>query len=62
MRKGSGGKLPAGCEAVFGDALDGSTWSERVAGCDTVVHLVGVADPSPAKAPQFRSVDLAGRG
>jgi nucleoside-diphosphate-sugar epimerase len=60
VRKGSEGKLAAGCEAAVGDALDGSTWSEQVAGCDTMVHLVGVARPSPAKSAQFRSVDLAG--
>lgn len=35
------------------------TFSGRVAPCDTFVQLVGVAHPSPAKAPQFRSIDLA---
>ena len=30
-----------------------------MAGCDTMVHLVGVSHPSPAKAAQFRSIDLA---
>jgi uncharacterized protein YbjT (DUF2867 family) len=29
-----------------------------VAGCDTFVHLVGVAHPSPSKAEQFREIDL----
>jgi uncharacterized protein YbjT (DUF2867 family) len=60
VRAGSEGRLAAGCEAVIGDALDGSSWSGHVAGCDAMVHLVGVAHPSPAKAAQFRSVDLAG--
>jgi nucleoside-diphosphate-sugar epimerase len=60
VRKGSEGKLADGCELVIGDALDGSTWSDRVAGCDTMVHLVGAAHPSPAKARQFQSIDLAG--
>src|SRR4051812_16994439 len=60
VRAGSEGKLVAGCEAVIGDALDSAAWRERVRGCDTFVHLVGVAHPSPAKAPQFRSIDLAG--
>ena len=32
---------------------------EFAAGCDTLVHLVGVAHPSPAKKAQFRSIDLA---
>src|SRR5947209_12287285 len=60
VRAGSESKLAAGCEAVIGDALDSAAWCERVKGCDTFVHLVGVAHPSPAKAPQFRSLDLAG--
>jgi uncharacterized protein YbjT (DUF2867 family) len=60
VRPGSEHKLPARCEPVTGDALDGSTWSGAVRGCDTMVHLVGVAHPSPAKAAQFRSIDLAG--
>ena len=54
------GTAPAGCETVTGDALDSSQWADRVRGCDTFVHLVGVAHPSPAKAAQFRSIDLAG--
>jgi len=60
VRPGSERKLPARCEPVTGDALDPSTWGNAVAGCDTFVHLVGVAHPSPAKAAQFRSIDLAG--
>jgi len=60
VRAGSERKLAAGCEAVVGDALDSSAWASRVKGCDTFVHLVGVAHPSPAKAEQFRSIDLAG--
>jgi uncharacterized protein YbjT (DUF2867 family) len=60
VRPGSDGKLAAGCEAVIGDALDMSGWSRRVKGCDTFIHLVGVAHPSPAKAEQFRTIDLAG--
>src|SRR5215471_6025395 len=54
------GPAPAGCEAVMGNALDSGTWADRIQGCDTFVHLVGVAHPSPAKAAQFRSIDLAG--
>ena len=60
VRPGSEAKLPPGCRAVTGDALDASTWRQQLAGCDALVHLVGVAHPSPAKAAQFRSVDLAG--
>jgi nucleoside-diphosphate-sugar epimerase len=60
VRPGSEGKVAAGCETVTGDALDSSTWGDWVRDCDTMVHLVGVAHPSPAKAAQFRSVDLTG--
>jgi uncharacterized protein YbjT (DUF2867 family) len=57
-RRGSEGRLPAGCEVVSGDALDAATYQQHVRTADTLVHLVGVAHPSPAKADQFRAVDL----
>jgi uncharacterized protein YbjT (DUF2867 family) len=44
---------------VTGDPLDSASYRQSVVGCDTLVHLVGVSHPSPAKAAQFRSVDLA---
>ena len=59
VRKGSEKKLPAGCEPVFGNALDGTTFESAVAPADTFVQLVGVPHPSPAKAKQFREIDLA---
>lgn len=63
VRPGSEKKLPAGCIAVVGDALDGSSYAEKIAPADTFVQLVGVAHPSPAKAAEFRKVDLvAGLG
>ena len=52
-------RLAPGTEAVIGDPLDASSYRDAVAGADTFVHLVGVAHPSPSKAAQFRSVDLA---
>jgi uncharacterized protein YbjT (DUF2867 family) len=58
VREGSRGKLPAGCEAVSGDALDDRTFSSRIPPADTFLQLVGVAHPSPAKAAEFRAVDL----
>src|SRR5436853_7673982 len=58
-RPGSESRLPAGSVPVIGEALRASTVQSSVAGCDTFVHLVGVSHPSPAKAAQFRSVDLA---
>jgi uncharacterized protein YbjT (DUF2867 family) len=58
VRRGSEGKLPPGCETVVGDALNADTYAGSVQGCDTLVHLVGVAHPSPAKAKEFREIDL----
>ena len=61
VRPHSQGKLPSGCEAVLGNALDGS-YRERIKPATTFVQLVGVSHPSPAKAAEFRSIDLvAGR-
>lgn len=58
VRKGSEGRLPRGCAATLGDALQIDSYTGPVRGADTFVHLVGVAHPSPAKAAQFRAVDL----
>jgi uncharacterized protein YbjT (DUF2867 family) len=57
VRAGSQHKLPAGCAAVVGDALNASTFREKIGDADTYVQLVGVAHPSPAKARQFREID-----
>jgi uncharacterized protein YbjT (DUF2867 family) len=51
-------KLPPGCHPVFGSAVGGGYDSHVPLEC-TFVHLVGVSHPSPAKAEQFRTVDLA---
>jgi uncharacterized protein YbjT (DUF2867 family) len=51
-------KLPQGCHPVFGSAVSGGYDSHVPQEC-TFVHLVGVSHPSPAKAEQFRTVDLA---
>src|SRR5258708_3503538 len=58
-RPGSERKLPPGCTAVSGNALDAATFAGGVAPADTFVHLVGVSHPAPWKAAQFRAVDLA---
>ncbi len=58
VRRGSEGRLSPGCKSVVGDALDANTYAAGVQGCDTFVHLVGVAHPSPAKAKEFRNIDL----
>jgi uncharacterized protein YbjT (DUF2867 family) len=58
VRDGSKAKLPSGCEAIVGNALDEKTFASRVAPADTFLQLIGVAHPSPAKAAEFRAVDL----
>jgi uncharacterized protein YbjT (DUF2867 family) len=58
VRKGSAGRLPPGASGVTGDALRMDSYPEAVRGSDVFVHLVGVPHPSPAKAAQFRAVDL----
>lgn len=58
VRAGSEKKLPAGCLPVSGNALDGSTYADKISPADTLVQLVGVAHPSPAKAVEFRKIDL----
>jgi uncharacterized protein YbjT (DUF2867 family) len=59
VRPGSESRLPTGASPVPGDALDQRTYAAAIAPADTFVHLVGVSHPGPAKADQFRSVDLA---
>lgn len=58
VRPGSEAKLPEGCEAVVGNALEKESFSKKIQPADTFVHLVGVPRPSPAKAKQFREIDL----
>jgi uncharacterized protein YbjT (DUF2867 family) len=58
VRPGSEEKLPDGCTAVIGNALDASSYAECVSPADTFVQLVGVAHPSPAKSAEFRRIDL----
>jgi uncharacterized protein YbjT (DUF2867 family) len=59
VRPGSESRTAAGAEVVAADPLNAASYRDRIAGCDTFVHLVGVSHPSPAKAAQFRSIDLA---
>jgi uncharacterized protein YbjT (DUF2867 family) len=58
VRVGSENKLPRGAEAVPGDALMADQIAVALGGADRLVHLVGVPKPSPAKARQFRAIDL----
>ncbi len=58
VRPGSEKKLPPGSVPVLGNALDWNSYSDKISSADTFVQLVGVAHPSPAKAEEFRKVDL----
>jgi uncharacterized protein YbjT (DUF2867 family) len=57
--RGSTRRVPARCSVVSGDALDESCYTAAARGADTLVHLIGVAHPSPSKAALFETVDLA---
>jgi len=59
VRSGSVARLPPGCEPVVGDALVAASYVADVPPADAFVQLVGVPHPNPAKAAQFRSIDLA---
>lgn len=58
-RPASGHKLPSGCLSIIGNALEHDSFVAHVPPADTFVHLVGVSHPSPAKAKEFRAIDLA---
>jgi uncharacterized protein YbjT (DUF2867 family) len=57
-RESSKDKLTNGCNMVCGNALDGSSYSNFLNGVDALIHLVGVAHPSPAKTRQFVEIDM----
>lgn len=62
VRPESRAKLLPGCTPVLGNALDAKSYQGEIRPATTFVQLVGVAHPSPAKAAEFRSIDLvAGR-
>lgn len=58
-RESSASRVPAGAEAVIGDALDAASVRAALRMGDTIVHLVGTPHPGPAKAAEFEGVDLA---
>jgi uncharacterized protein YbjT (DUF2867 family) len=59
VRAGSEHKLPPGCEAISGDALNADSYVNTIVPADTFIHLVGVPHPNPSKAKQFQTIDLA---
>jgi cytochrome b561/uncharacterized protein YbjT (DUF2867 family) len=52
-------RVAAGAVTLVGDALDSHSFVAALGPSDTLVHLVGTPHPSPAKAAEFRRVDLA---
>ena len=58
VRAGSQNKLTDEVSAVIADPLKENSYAESIRGCDTFIHLIGVPHPSPAKAAQFRAIDL----
>jgi uncharacterized protein YbjT (DUF2867 family) len=58
VRPGSDRRLLDGALPVVGDALRAETFAGAVGPSDTLIHLVGTPRPSPAKAAEFRAVDL----
>ncbi|HZQ62540.1 MAG TPA: NAD(P)H-binding protein [Casimicrobiaceae bacterium] len=58
-RESAASRVPGGAQVVIGNALDASTYVDRVPRDAVFVHLVGVSHPSPAKAREFETIDLA---
>jgi uncharacterized protein YbjT (DUF2867 family) len=58
VREGSRSKLPDGCCGLIGNALDRNSFAHLVSPSDTFVQLIGVPNPSPTKAKEFRAIDL----
>ena len=44
---------------MLGDALNAASFERYIPTGTTLVHLVGTPHPNPAKAAEFRRVDLA---
>jgi len=58
VRPGSESKLPGQCTAIPGNALLADTFADQIAPATIFIQLIGTPHPSPAKAKQFREVDL----
>ena len=57
-RPGSENKISDNVSLASADPLKEDSYTESIRGCDTFIHLIGVPHPSPAKAAQFRAIDL----
>jgi uncharacterized protein YbjT (DUF2867 family) len=53
-----GSRLPPEATPVIANPLLHSSYTDAIPPADTFVHLIGTPHPSPAKAKQFREVDL----
>jgi uncharacterized protein YbjT (DUF2867 family) len=58
VRRGSESRLSPKTEAIEGNALQMDSYTDEIAPAETFVHLIGTPHPSPAKAKQFREIDL----
>ncbi len=58
-RMQSAHRVPPGARPVPGDALNAASFERYIPTGATLVHLVGTPHPNPAKAAEFRRVDLA---
>ncbi len=58
VRHGSEHKLPTGCKIIIGDALNKETYRDKINGCETFIHLVGVSNPAPSRKKEFEEIDL----
>src|ERR1700751_694796 len=58
VREGSKRKLPVGVQGLIGDALQPDSYTKEIPPADTFMHFIRVPHPSPAKAKQFREIDL----
>lgn len=58
VRENSNSVYPSDCTVITGDALNKDTYADKIDGCDTFIHLVGVSHPGPGKKNKFREIDL----
>jgi uncharacterized protein YbjT (DUF2867 family) len=58
VRAGSKRKISTDVSVIAADPLKENSYTDAIRGCDTSIHLIGVPHPSPAKAAQFREIDL----
>jgi uncharacterized protein YbjT (DUF2867 family) len=58
VRASSEWRLPVGVVPIVADPLSDGSYTDKTAGADVFVHLIGTPLPSPAKTKQFREIDL----